>query len=87
MRTAAPMPQYQCHKKVWALKIKNVSIERSMDGKMTLEFEGGFAPMIMDNDFRQKNNPHAGGYFVRYEGGYESFSPAKAFEEGYSLVN
>ena len=28
--------------------------------------------------------PHVGGYYVLYEDGYESFSPAKAFEEGYT---
>ena len=28
----------------------------------------------------------AGGYYVRYPDGYESWSPAEAFEEGYTLV-
>ena len=29
----------------------------------------------------------AGGYYVRYPDGYESWSPAEAFEEGYTLVD
>lgn len=33
-----------------------------------------------------KHKPVAGGYFVVYEDGYESFSPAKAFEEGYTRI-
>ena len=27
-----------------------------------------------------------GGYYVRYPDGYESWSPAEAFEDGYTLV-
>jgi len=27
-----------------------------------------------------------GGYFVEYEDGYQSWSPEKAFEEGYKLI-
>jgi hypothetical protein len=31
-----------------------------------------------------KHAPQVGGYYVRYPDGYESWSPAKAFEEGYT---
>jgi hypothetical protein len=31
-----------------------------------------------------KHKPQVGGYFVQYRDGYKSFSPAAAFEEGYS---
>ena len=30
--------------------------------------------------------PVIGDYFVRYADGYESWSPRKAFEEGYGLI-
>ncbi len=30
--------------------------------------------------------PQVGGYCVQYEGGYTSWSPAKEFEEGYTLI-
>jgi hypothetical protein len=30
--------------------------------------------------------PQPGGYFVVYKDGYKSFSPAKAFEEGYTRI-
>jgi hypothetical protein len=33
-----------------------------------------------------KHNPQPGGYYVVYEDGYESYSPAKAFEEGYTKI-
>ena len=37
-------------------------------------------------DVVEKHNPEAGGYYVVYEDGYKSFSPAKAFEEGYTRI-
>ena len=33
-----------------------------------------------------KHNPAVGGYYVVYKDGYESFSPAQAFEEGYARI-
>jgi hypothetical protein len=37
-------------------------------------------------DYIRKHNPQPGGYFVVYDDGYQSFSPAEAFEEGYRLA-
>jgi hypothetical protein len=34
----------------------------------------------------KKHRPQVGGYYVLYEDGYHSFSPAPAFESGYSLI-
>ena len=34
----------------------------------------------------EKSAPGVGGYFVRYEDGYESFSPAAAFEGGHTPI-
>jgi hypothetical protein len=33
-----------------------------------------------------KHSPEAGGYYVQYKDGYTSFSPAEAFEEGYTRL-
>jgi hypothetical protein len=41
---------------------------------------------VVSGEFMSKHKPVAGGYFVVYEDGYESFSPAQAFEEGYTLI-
>ncbi len=38
----------------------------------------------VSEEYRLKHNPEAGGYYVVYKDGYTSFSPAKAFEEGYT---
>jgi hypothetical protein len=42
---------------------------------------GGIVSML--EDWHAKHAPHVGGYFVQYEDGYTSFSPAEAFESGY----
>lgn len=79
----AVMPMYQSHKKVWALKIKAVGYKGE---DVRLEFENeGFAPRVVCVENKPK--PEAGWYLVQYEGGYISFSPAKEFEEGYTLIS
>jgi hypothetical protein len=40
----------------------------------------------VDAEFLAKHKPEAGGFLVIYQDGYKSFSPAKAFMEGYALV-
>lgn len=44
------------------------------------------APFPIDAEYMRSRKPVAGGYYVVYEDGYESFSPAKAFEDGYTRV-
>lgn len=79
------MPRYQCHKKVYALKIARVTAE---DPKtfMIVPENTDYAPFRVSSEFVGKHNPKPGGYYVVYEDGYESYSPAKAFEEGYTLI-
>lgn len=43
-------------------------------------------PIEVGAEFIEKHKPHAGGYLVIYADGYRSFSPAEAFESGYSLI-
>jgi len=55
-------------------------------GAMITPAEEGYAPFLVDGYFLSKHKPEVGGYFVQYADGYKSFSPAKAFEEGYTLI-
>jgi hypothetical protein len=86
----AEMPRYKCHKEVWALKISDVeTTERNKDGAYNcyLSFEGKlYATIAVGQAYHEKHKPEAGGYYVVYKDGYQSFSPAEAFEDGYSLV-
>jgi hypothetical protein len=89
---ATPMPQYQSLKKVWAVKIANIlrdgeGEDRETDGTaMITPVEERFAPFMVDAEFMRRNKPEVGGYYVVYEDGYKSYSPAKAFEDGYTQI-
>lgn len=82
--TQREMPKYNCHKQVWALKIKSVGIRADGSGIITPD-EDGYASFAVNARFMDTHQPESGGYFVVYKDGYESYSPAVAFEEGYSL--
>jgi hypothetical protein len=83
---STPMPQYVCHKKVWALKIK--SVDWVTGSGVMLEFdEPRFAKRFFaDGDLKGRPTPEVGYYMIQYADGYISFSPAKQFEEGYTPV-
>lgn len=101
-QTMTPMPKYKCHKEVWALKIAAIAFDyeaaklegnRETDGSaMITPAEQGYAPFKVDGNYVHKHlnglsRPAIiGGYYVVYEDGYKSFSPAKAFEEGYTRL-
>jgi len=85
------MPKYKCHKEVWALKIKNIvphnadNHNAETDGSAMIEpADARYAAFKVDYDYMRKHKPHVGGYYVVYEDGYKSFSPADAFESGYT---
>ncbi|MCG8381818.1 MAG: hypothetical protein MJA28_06315 [Gammaproteobacteria bacterium] len=87
------LKQYQCHKQVHAGKIARVVPgEIPVPGgkpapvKGVIWIEGSPDPIILDSGYFAKHAPRAGGYFVLYEDGYQSYSPAEAFEKGYTLV-
>lgn len=79
------MPKYRCHKVVWALKIKMLA-ERKDGGMSMVSKEPGYGIVVLSADFVKKHNPQEGGYYVVYKDGYKSFSPAQAFEEGYTRI-
>ena len=56
------------------------------DCAIIMPAEEGYDAFIVDNEFMNKHKPVVGGYFVIYEDGYTSFSPAAAFESGYTRV-
>ena len=87
------MPRYKCHKEVWAINIESIKYDRGenddaeTDGSMIITPDDkGYAPFKVDPEYVRKHKPQAGGYYVVYKDGYKSFSPADAFEEGYTRI-
>lgn len=81
----APMPRYKCHKEVWALKIQSIGPQGEDGVAMLQPADAGYAAFPVSQEYQQKHKPEVGGYYVVYDDGYKSYSPAKAFEDGYSL--
>lgn len=82
---SAEMPRYKCHKQVWALKIENILVDDGGACFIT-PADKGYGMFTVDQEYMAKHKPQVGGYYVVYDDGYKSFSPAKAFEEGYTRV-
>lgn len=83
-----PLPQYRCHKVVGALKIeKIVAAGERFSRHSVIHFEDKtFEPLSMPDSWVNQHKAVAGGYLVQYSDEYVSFSPAKAFEEGYTRI-
>lgn len=85
------MPRYRCHKEVWALKIADVKDPaehgNETDGsRIIVPADAGYAPFRIAREYVWKHKPEAGGYYVVYADGYKSYSPTKAFEDGYTRI-
>jgi hypothetical protein len=85
------MPRYQCHKIVQAAKITRVAEMQAIPSYalyIDVPIPEGWESVYVrvSTEWQQKHGAQAGGYFVRYEDGYESFSPAVAFESGYTRL-
>ena len=83
MNASQEMPKYECHKKVWALKIGGIVADQH-GGVYFQPVEEGYDKVPLSPEYVAKHRPERGGYYVVYEDGYKSFSPAGAFESGYT---
>lgn len=86
MTTMRAMPRYTSHKTVWALKIGATSGGPGMP--LTIHpAEPGYDAFEVTREWAARHQPESGGYYVVYEDGYASFSPAEAFVKGYTPVD
>lgn len=89
------LPRYRCHKEVSALKIEEVLPKVYENESENCEGDGSriiipedkqYDPFTVDYAYFSKHDPKAGGYYVVYADGYKSYSPAAAFESGYTKI-
>jgi hypothetical protein len=89
------LPLYACHKKVRALEIRSIGNYRprattppGAPGSLEREVvfaDADYPPIWVDGVLFARYIPTPGDYYVVYEGdGYASFSPRKAFLDGYT---
>lgn len=85
-----PLPKWQSHKVVEAAKITGVSEAELSTGRQDVIFvwhlEGGYKVDVREPLAIRvtRGQSPIGGYYVRYPDGFESWSPADAFEAGYT---
>ena len=81
------MPRYKCHKEVHAAKILQILRPVADQGApLFLVLNNRCSPVAVTKEWLAKHKPEAGGYLVMYKDGYTSYSPAAAFEAGYTMV-
>lgn len=79
------MKTYKCHKSVQAEKIVRMDLSPDETGFYVMYGADG-SKIRCSSEWMNKNKPYTGGYYVVYNDGYASFSPAKAFEDGYTEI-
>jgi hypothetical protein len=100
MSQSQQLPQWKCHKVVRAAKILTMTLppEALQDlpnmgtnarayYPASLELEGGFTREVEAEWMTRNRKTAVGGYFVEYDDGYTSYSPAHAFETGYTKIS
>ncbi len=70
MNASREMPKYECHKKVWALKIAGI-VGDQHGGVYFQPAEEGYDKVPMSPEYVAKHKPEVGGYYVVYEDGYK----------------
>lgn len=82
------MPKYQCHKKVWALKIASIEVHEDKSATIS-PADDGYATFTTAPGWADRFNGGSNddpGFYVVYEDGFRSWSPTKAFEDGYTRI-
>lgn len=84
------LPKWKSHKIVWGFKIAEIFpiTGGDLQGGAVLRSspQDGSYEMTVDQAYMDRHHPEIDGYFVLYKDGYMSWSPAEAFEEGYTRV-
>lgn len=87
MKKTEPWPQYRSHKIVKAMEVE--SIEAADGGAVSvIKLKNSeVLSLKQHDDLILRYHPKVGDFLVEYADGYRSFSPRKAFLEGYTKVS
>lgn len=80
------MPKYISHKEVWAAQIEKIDIGEE---KTVLSFKDCKPINFITDEYIKmitRYRPIEGDFLVIYVDGYQSFSPAQAFLDGYTKI-
>lgn len=83
------LADWKCHKVVQAGRITKLPVQDIPSGKWLVGVEDilhGATQVEMPPDAFLRGRPMMGDYIIVYEDGYKSWSPAKAFEDGYERL-
>ncbi len=82
------LPAYRSHKLVRAFRIdEQISLANGQRKLIQRDDSGDVLyEAVVDGAYIDKHKPRTGGYFVQYADNYKSWSPAEAFEDGYTRV-
>ena len=79
------MKWYTCHKRVQAAEIVKIEPNPTNSGSIFTFDEGPTLELPFGDKMTSRYDPVVGDFLVQYEDGYRSFSPRKAFIDGYTL--
>lgn len=87
--TTKQLPKWVSHKEIWGDKIIKIvrgaaNVGTELTGDTWIIAEGCAIPVT--TSLVARSEPVVGDYYVKYADGYQSWSPAKAFEEGYTRL-
>lgn len=88
MADPTDLPLYQSHKKVRALQIKSVAapVNDNLRERLVHFADDGYGALPVPWEVFSRYEPQPGDYYVVYDDNYVSFSPKKAFEDGYTRL-
>lgn len=86
MQTVNELPRWRCHKVVRGFQIAQmVPLEGTTQVRL-IDATGAFQ-VDVSNQYVIRYKPQVGDYYALYEDGYESLSPADAWEGGYAPID
>lgn len=86
------LPRWKSHKEVWGDRIAEIH-QAGPDDELQSVDDSGIrwvldcrGVIFVTKDLIARGQPQVGDYFVQYDDGYKSWSPAQPFEEGYTRL-